>query len=114
MSKKVKEQSSLNQIKTSTNVLFNIIFLLLGLMCIFPLLFVFSISITSEEALRSGTYQIIPQQLSNAAYMFLWNERGTILRAFCMSVLVTVVGTVYYNYTDHFYGICGIQKEILN
>ena len=26
MSKKVKEQSSLNQIKTSTNVLFNIIF----------------------------------------------------------------------------------------
>ena len=56
MSKKVKEQSSLNQIKTSTNVLFNIIFLLLGLMCIFPLLFVFSISITSEEALRSGTY----------------------------------------------------------
>lgn len=62
MSKKVKEQSSLNQIKTSTNVLFNIIFLLLGLMCIFPLLFVFSISITSEEALRSGTYQIIPQQ----------------------------------------------------
>ena len=94
MSKKVKEQSSLNQIKTSTNVLFNIIFLLLGLMCIFPLLFVFSISITSEEALRSGTYQIIPQQLSNAAYMFLWNERGTILRAFCMSVLVTVVGTV--------------------
>lgn len=60
MSKKVKEQSSLNQIKTSTNVLFNIIFLLLGLMCIFPLLFVFSISITSEEALRSGTYQIIP------------------------------------------------------
>ena len=94
MSKKVKEQSSLNQIKTSTNVLFNIIFLFLGLMCIFPLLFVFSISITSEEALRSGTYQIIPQQLSNAAYMFLWNERGTILRAFCMSVLVTVVGTV--------------------
>ena len=56
MSKKVKEQSSLNQIKTSTNVLFNIIFLLLGLMCIFPLLFVFSISITSEEALRSGLY----------------------------------------------------------
>ena len=27
MSKKVKEQSSLNQIKTSTNVLFNIIFI---------------------------------------------------------------------------------------
>ena len=91
--KVVEQQSSFNQIKPSTNVLFNIIFLILGLMCIFPLLFVFSISITSEEALRVGGYQIIPQELSNSAYMFLWNERGTILRAFFMSVLVTVIGT---------------------
>lgn len=87
-------QSSFNQIKKSTNLVFNIVFLLLGLMCIFPLLFVFSISITSEEALRMGGYQIIPQQLSGAAYVFLWNERFTILRAAGMSVLVTVVGTV--------------------
>ena len=92
--KVVEQQSSFNQIKPSTNVLFNIIFLILGLMCIFPLLFVFSISITSEEALRVGGYQIIPQELSNSAYMFLWNERGTILRAFFMSVLVTVIGTI--------------------
>jgi len=88
------EQSSFNQIKKSTNVLFNIIFLVLGLMCIFPLLFVFSISITSEEALRVGGYQIIPKQLSNAAYVFLWNERSTILRALFMSILVTIVGTI--------------------
>lgn len=90
---KQKEQSSLNQIKSSTNIAFNIIFLILGLMCIFPLLFVFSISITSEQALQAGTYQIIPQELSGAAYMFLWNERGTILRAFLMSIIVTVIGT---------------------
>lgn len=70
MSKKVKEQSSLNQIKTSTNVLFNI-FLLLGLMCIFPLLFVFSISITSEEALRSGTYQILRSSYPMRLYVSL-------------------------------------------
>ncbi|MBS5521482.1 MAG: carbohydrate ABC transporter permease [Clostridiales bacterium] len=83
----------MNQIKKSTNIVFNIIFLVLGLMCIFPLLFVFSISITSEAALQAGTYQIIPDEISNAAYMFLWNERGTIIRAFGMSVLVTVLGT---------------------
>lgn len=95
VAKKQKEgQSSFNQIKKSTNVAFNIIFLILGLMCVFPLLFVFSISITSEEALRMGGYQIIPQELSNAAYVFLWNERMTILRAVFMSVLVTVVGTI--------------------
>lgn len=94
MAKKRKQTASLNQIKFSTNIVFNIIFLILALMCIFPLIFVFSISITSEEALRSGTYQIIPEQLSNAAYLFLWNERGTIIRAFFMSVAVSILGTI--------------------
>lgn len=83
----------MNQIKKSTNIIFNIIFLVLGLMCVLPLVFVFSISITSEQALQAGGYHIIPQEFSNAAYMFLWNERGTILRAFFMSVLIAVIGT---------------------
>lgn len=90
----MKKVSSLNQIKKSTNIIFNIIFLILGLMCVLPLVFVFSISITSEQALQAGGYHIIPQEFSNAAYMFLWNERGTILRAFFMSVLIAVLGTV--------------------
>lgn len=89
-----KSVSSLNQIKKSTNILFNVIFLILGLMCILPLVFVFSISITSEQALQADGYHLIPQELSNAAYMFLWNERGTILQAFFMSVLIAVIGTV--------------------
>jgi len=95
---KKKEQeglsSNMNQIKASTNIVFNIIFLVLGLMCIFPLLFVFSISITSEEALRMGGYQIIPQEFSAAAYQFLWNERGMIFRAAFMSIFVTILGTI--------------------
>lgn len=94
VAKQKEHVSSLNQIKKSTNIVFNIIFLILALLCVFPLLFVFSISITSEEILRSGTYQIIPQEFSNAAYMFLWNERGMILRAFFMSIIVTVMGTI--------------------
>ncbi|MDE5940029.1 MAG: carbohydrate ABC transporter permease [Lachnospiraceae bacterium] len=84
----------MNQIKPSTNVLINILFLILGLTCIFPLLFVFSISITSEEALRSSGYQIIPQEFSAAAYQFLWNERSMILHAAFMSVFITVLGTI--------------------
>ncbi len=92
--KDLESSSSTNQIKASTNVLFNVIFLVLGLTCIFPLLFVFSISITSEEALRSGGYQIIPAEFSAAAYQFLWNERAMIFRAVFMSIVVTIIGTV--------------------
>lgn len=97
MSKKKSEKksvSSLNQIKKSTNILFNIIFLILACMCIFPLVFTASISFTSESALQANGYHIIPQEFSNAAYMFLWNERETIIRAFIMSVIVAVIGTV--------------------
>ncbi len=77
-----------------TNVVFNIIFLILAIMCVIPLLFVFSISITDEEALRTNGYQMIPSVFSGSAYKFLWNERGMILRAAFMSILVTVVGTI--------------------
>lgn len=83
-----------NQIKTSTNIVFNIIFLILALMCIFPLVFVFSISISSEESLRMNGYQIIPHEFSGAAYQFLWNERAMIFHAVLMSVMVTVIGTI--------------------
>ena len=91
-----KEESgqSLNQIKKSTNIVFSIIFLILAVMCVIPLLFVFSISITDEEALRTNGYQLIPSVLSGSAYKFLWNERGMILRAAFMSILVTIVGTI--------------------
>lgn len=92
--KEADSSSTMNQIKPSTNVLINILFLILGLTCIFPLLFVFSISISSEEALRMNGYQIIPQEFSAAAYQFLWNERGMILHAAFMSVFITVFGTV--------------------
>ena len=46
MAKQEKSGQSLNQIKTSTNIVFNIVFLILAVMCVIPLLFVFSISIT--------------------------------------------------------------------
>lgn len=94
MGKKEVSGQSLNQIKTSTNILFNVIFLLLAVMCVIPLLFVFSISIADEESIRVNGYQLIPQVLSASAYEFLWNERMTILRAVFMSVAVTVIGTV--------------------
>ena len=94
MSKMDKSGQSLNQIKTSTNVVFNLVFLILAVMCVIPLLFVFSISITDEEVLRTNGYQLVPQVLSASAYEFLWNERMTILRAVFMSAAVTVIGTV--------------------
>lgn len=86
MAQKLRKEKELNQIKKSTNVLFNIIFIILSALCIFPIVFVFSISISSETSIQKNGYQLIPQELSAAAYQFLWNERGTILHATFISM----------------------------
>mgnify|MGYP000994223331 FL=1 len=72
----------------------SLLFTLLAAMAIIPVLFVFMISISSEESIRVSGYSFVPQSFSNSAYMFLWNERATILSALWISVLVTVSGTV--------------------
>ena len=94
MSKKDKSGQSLNQIKTSTIIVFNLVFLILAIMCVIPLAFFLSISITDEAVLRTNGYQLIPEAFSASAYEFLWNERLTILRAAFMSVMVTIIGTI--------------------
>lgn len=84
----------MNRVRPGTNAGFNLLFTLLAAMAIIPVLFVFMISISSEESIRVSGYSFVPQSFSNSAYMFLWNERATILSALWISVLVTVSGTV--------------------
>ena len=84
----------LNRIKPGTNVVFNIIFILLSLICFVPIILIFIISITDEQSIAQNGYQIIPDMLSSSAYSFLWGERAMILQALWISVEVTVVGTV--------------------
>ncbi len=86
--------NKLNRIKPGTNALFNVLFVILGLACVIPILYVFMISISSEASITKYGYQFIPHEFSGSAYRFLWEERGTILKALLISVEVTVFGTV--------------------
>ena len=92
--KKVKKDKDLNRIKPMTNVSFNIIFLILSFICIFPVIFVFMISISSEASIQKFGYLFWPQEFSSSAYLFLWRERGMIFNSLLISILVTVVGTI--------------------
>ncbi|WMJ88733.1 carbohydrate ABC transporter permease [Anaerocolumna sp. MB42-C2] len=95
MKKEIEENTSkLNRISWRANILFNIIFIVISLICIIPVIFVFMISITSEHSLARYGYQFIPKEFSAASYLFLWNEAKTILKALGISVLVTLTGTV--------------------
>ena len=94
-SKELRPDSmKMNRIRPGTNAGFNVLFILLSAMAIIPVIFVFIISISSEQSIREVGYSFLPSSLSNSAYMFLWNERGTILQALLISVVVTVGGTL--------------------
>lgn len=93
--KKIAETSNrLNQISKKADTCFNILFVILALICIVPVIFIFIISISSEESIRHIGYRFIPQSFSADSYIFLFREGRTILRALGVSVTVTVTGTV--------------------
>jgi ABC-type sugar transport system, permease component len=83
-----------NRVSSGANIAFNILFIILALLCVIPVVFVLSISFTSETAIDKYGYALIPQQFSLNAYKYLLKEGSTILRALGISVFVTVIGTL--------------------
>lgn len=88
------DSSKLNRISGTTNACFNIMFIILALICIIPVFFVFMISISAEESIAQNGYRFIPEVFSLDAYKFLGREISMIIDALGISVIVTVVGTV--------------------
>ena len=86
----------LNRITPTTNFLFNLIFLILALTCFLPIIFIFIISITKNEVLRTEGYKLFvtAETVSLDAYTFLWGQKHIILNALVISVKVTAIGTV--------------------
>ncbi|TCL56551.1 putative aldouronate transport system permease protein [Kineothrix alysoides] len=85
--------SRLNMISGKTNAFFNIVFIVVALMCIIPVVFIFIISISSEQSIKMNGYRFIPEAFSIDSYLFLFREGETIIHALGISILVTVVGT---------------------
>ena len=87
--------TKLNRIRPTTNVLFNLLFLILALSCLLPVIFIFVISITDEQVVRTQGYQfyVTAKTISASAYKYLWTQRATILHSLWISIEVTVIGT---------------------
>ena len=101
MAKKMKIASGdsmtrLNRISPVTNALFNLLFLILALVCFLPIIFIAIISLTDNTVIRTQGYQLwlTAETISADAYTYLWSQRQTILHALWVSVYTTAVGTV--------------------
>lgn len=66
---------------------------IVGLLCVVPLLYVVSVSVTPyAEVLKNGGYILFPKQFTFTAYLKIWETAG-ILRSLQITVFVTIVGT---------------------
>ncbi|MCC8103655.1 MAG: carbohydrate ABC transporter permease [Clostridiales bacterium] len=71
----------------------NIILLILTVIMIAPLVLLFMSSVTSESALVLYGYKFIPREFSLAAYQYIAKNGQTVLRAYGVTIFVTIVGT---------------------
>lgn len=72
----------------------NILLSLMSICCIAPFVLLILSSITEEKSLVANGYSFIPKEISFSAYTFLLSDSGSILNAYGISALVTVLGTL--------------------
>lgn len=65
----------------------------LSIMALFPFLLLVSASLTDEKAILEHGYHLIPVEFSLDAYRYLFDQADTIMRAYSITVFVSVVGT---------------------
>ena len=79
---------------TPYQILANAVMLLVTLCVILPFLLLFMSSITAEKVLVADGYSFWPKQFSLASYAYIIKSGQQILKAYGISILVTVIGTL--------------------
>lgn len=83
-----------NRVSKKSNIVLSVMFIILGIMCVLPVILAFMISISSEQTIAQNGYQFFPKEFSLKAYKYLWDSKTSILNAFKISIIVTIAGTV--------------------
>ena len=78
----------------ATQLISHIFLALFSIICIIPFVILISSSLTAEELILTEGYNFIPAAFSFEAYEYLMKNSGNILRAYGITIIVTVVGTV--------------------
>ncbi len=72
----------------------HIVLILIGLICLLPMVLIVSISLSNENALALNGPSLMPQDLNFSAYEYILRQPGQILQAYGVTALVTALGTV--------------------
>ncbi|KIL40535.1 sugar ABC transporter permease [Gordoniibacillus kamchatkensis] len=67
---------------------------LFSLICILPILLVFTNSIASEKSIGTYGYSFFPKEISLSAYRAIFYPGSPILKSYAISVFITAAGTI--------------------
>lgn len=71
----------------------HIVFILFGICCLVPMIYLISSSISNEQDLFVYGYRLIPKRVDFAAYRYLLQNPAQLLDAYKLTIFTTVVGT---------------------
>lgn len=77
-----------------SNLFLNLFFIVLSVVVILPFLLVVSVSLTNEKALAQDGYRFFPKTFSFDAYRYLLDAPEMLVRAYGVTVMVTVAGAL--------------------
>lgn len=81
-------------IKKRSNPIIIIVLSLLSLACILPFWLVLMVSLTSETDVTLNGYSFWPKHIDWVAYQYLMHDSANILRAYGVTILVTITGVI--------------------
>jgi len=72
----------------------NSIFIVISLLCLIPFIILIASSMTSENSIIQNGYSLIPGEFSLESYKYLFQEPAMMIRAYGISIFVTLIGTL--------------------
>lgn len=78
---------------TLGDVLMHVAMILASVICLYPFVLSFMVSITDEKSLLVNGFKLIPAEFSTVAYEMVFQD-GSIFRGYIVTIFITLVGTV--------------------
>lgn len=71
----------------------HVVLILFSVMAVMPFILLISASLTEEKTALVYGFNFIPKVFSTKAYLYMWNQREMIFRAYGITIFTTAVGT---------------------
>ncbi|MEC0238358.1 carbohydrate ABC transporter permease [Paenibacillus dokdonensis] len=72
----------------------NIVFIAISFLCLIPFILLVASSVSSEDSIIQNGYTLFPTEFSLESYSYLFKEPAMLIRAYGISIFITVIGTV--------------------